>query len=202
MTSLGWPSPRRRPKRRGLSALRVISRHRQSGEGMLHIKTEVDIAASPNRVWHALVDFTRYPEWNPFIAVRGTPGAGLDIDWSFGSYGRKRLWTPALITAHEESRRLAWEFGVGRLFDLEEAYTVEAVHGGTLLRHSFTCGGVIAALGKPLLGRRLKAVLSAADSGLQRHLSVPARVGATSKSLSRRSSTRAPSTNRTRRRRR
>ena len=169
---------------------------------MLHIKTEVDIAASPSRVWRALVDFTRYPEWNPFIAVRGAPGAGLDIDWSFGSYGRKRLWTPALITAHEEPRRLAWEFGVGRHFNLQEAFTLEEAHGRTLLRHSFTCGGVIASLGKPLLRRRLEAVLSAADSGLQRHLSVPARVAAASKSLSRRSSSRAPSTHRTRRRRR
>ncbi len=169
---------------------------------MLHMETEVEIAVSPSRVWHALVNFTAYPEWNPFIAVRGTPGAGLEVDWSFGGYGQKQIWTRAVITAHEEPRRLAWEFGVGRLFDLEEAYTVEAVHGGTLLRHSFKCEGLIASLGKPLLRRRLQAVLSAADSGLQRHLSVPARVAAASKSLSRRSSSRAPSTHRTRRRRR
>lgn len=169
---------------------------------MLLIETETEITASPNQVWHALIDFPHYPEWNPFIAVRGTPGAGLDVEWSFGRLGRKRLWFPALITAHEEPERLAWTFETGRAFDLEEVYTVRAAHGGTLLRHSLRCGGLLAVLGKPLLRKRMQAILSAADSGLQRYLAVPAKAEAGSRSMSFRSSTRAAPSKRTQRKRR
>lgn len=168
---------------------------------MLHIETEVEVATSPNRVWHALVDFPRYPEWNPYIAVRGTSGAGLDIEWSFGVYGGKRMWTPVVVTAHQEPRRLAWGFGLGRLFSFEEAFSLTDAQGRTLLRHSFKCAGLIARLAKPLLKRRLQKVLSAADSGLQRYLSASATPAGVSKPLARRSSI-GPSKRRRRRGRR
>ena len=34
---------------------------------MYLIETEIEIAASPERVWSILMDFPAYPEWNPFI---------------------------------------------------------------------------------------------------------------------------------------
>ena len=169
---------------------------------MLLIETEVVVATSPSRVWHALVDFPRYPEWNPYIAVRGTSGVGLDIEWSFGVYGGKRMWTPVVVTAHEEPRRLAWGFGLGRLFIFEEAFSLTDAQGRTLLRHSFKCSGLIARLGKPLLKRRLQKVLSEADSGLQRYLSASAAPASVSKPLSRRPSAGVPPRRGTRGRRR
>lgn len=159
---------------------------------MLQVENEVEILAPPGRVWGALVDFTRYQEWNPFIAVRGTPGAGLEIEWSLGGYGRKRVWTAAVITAHEEPRLLAWSFGVRRLFSLEEAYSLTDAHGRTLVRHSFRCTGVIAVLAKSFLRKRLNAILSAADGGLREHLSASAKLSKASEFRSRRLSTGAP----------
>ena len=32
---------------------------------MQQIVTEIDIAASPERVWSILMDFSAYPQWNP-----------------------------------------------------------------------------------------------------------------------------------------
>ena len=32
---------------------------------MHQIVTEIDIAASPERVWSILMDFSAYPQWNP-----------------------------------------------------------------------------------------------------------------------------------------
>ena len=159
---------------------------------MLHIENEVEIPSSVSRVWSALVDFEQYEDWNPFIAVRGTPGAGLDIEWSLGGYGRKRVWTVAAITAHEEPRLLAWRFGVGRLFSLEEAYSLTDAHGRTLLRHSFRCTGLIPVLAKSFLRKRLNAVLSAADGGLREYLPASATPSKASEFRSRRLSTGAP----------
>jgi uncharacterized protein YndB with AHSA1/START domain len=31
------------------------------------LRTEIEIAASPQRVWKILTEFERYEEWNPFI---------------------------------------------------------------------------------------------------------------------------------------
>ncbi|HEX8344982.1 MAG TPA: SRPBCC family protein, partial [Actinoplanes sp.] len=41
------------------------------------LRTEVDIAATPDEVWRCLTDFGDYPAWNPFItAVQGVAAVG------------------------------------------------------------------------------------------------------------------------------
>ena len=32
-----------------------------------NLKTSIEIAASPEAVWEALVDFDRYNDWNPML---------------------------------------------------------------------------------------------------------------------------------------
>ena len=40
----------------------------------LQIKTEIIINASPQEVWNILIDFNKYPDWNPFIkSIKGNP---------------------------------------------------------------------------------------------------------------------------------
>ena len=36
------------------------------------LESEVEVQASPERVWEVLTDFAAYPDWNPFI-VRAPP---------------------------------------------------------------------------------------------------------------------------------
>jgi uncharacterized protein YndB with AHSA1/START domain len=48
---------------------------------MKELRTEIEIAAPPERVWAVLADFDSYPEWNPFIRrIRGQPAAGSKLE--------------------------------------------------------------------------------------------------------------------------
>ncbi len=48
---------------------------------MQEVRTQIEIAASRERVWDVLTDFARYPEWNPVIvSVQGELRPGADID--------------------------------------------------------------------------------------------------------------------------
>ena len=44
---------------------------------MYVIHTEIEIEATAAAIWHALIDFQAYPDWNPSIrSVKGKPAAG------------------------------------------------------------------------------------------------------------------------------
>jgi hypothetical protein len=41
---------------------------------MAEISSEIEIGATPARVWSVLTDFEHYADWNPFItSISGTP---------------------------------------------------------------------------------------------------------------------------------
>ena len=45
------------------------------------LETEIHITASPERVWSVLMDFDRYPDWNPFIRrARGRVEVGEKLE--------------------------------------------------------------------------------------------------------------------------
>lgn len=138
---------------------------------MIDLSHKIEISAAPQRVWNALVGFSSYPKWNPFVAVR-TVGTGNRIEWSFARAGAtRRVWQAGLITAWDGPYMLSWRIGISPIFVLHETYSLMAKHGGTVLQHSISCRGMVVALLRPLIRRRLRLVLSAADHGLQRYLS-------------------------------
>jgi hypothetical protein len=95
---------------------------------MKEIRTEVEIEATPGRVWRVLTDVAAFPEWNPFIRwVRGEvkPGAGLEVHLQPpGAKGM--IFRPTVLRA-EAPRELRWlgRLGVRGLFDGEHIFTIE-----------------------------------------------------------------------------
>src|SRR4029450_13975460 len=60
---------------------------------MRTISATIDIDAPPERVWEVLVDFSAYPEWNPFMReVRGRAEAGARLGVRLGGAGGR--WAP------------------------------------------------------------------------------------------------------------
>ena len=54
------------------------------------LHTEVEIEATPDRVWAALTDFAAYQDWNPFIVqAAGRPVPGTRLELRMGLAGRR-----------------------------------------------------------------------------------------------------------------
>ncbi len=109
---------------------------------MERIERSVDLEASAQRVWDVLVDFRRYPEWNPFIvAIAGdaVPGARLEVRLQPPG-GRAMNFRPRVLAA-TPAHELRWlgRILVPGLFDGEHRFVIEPrgedrchlVHGET-----------------------------------------------------------------------
>jgi hypothetical protein len=47
----------------------------------MQLKSEIEIDAPPEPVWQVILDFARYPDWNPFIQrIDGEPSVGARLD--------------------------------------------------------------------------------------------------------------------------
>jgi hypothetical protein len=92
------------------------------------LHTEVEIEATPERVWEVLTDFAAYQDWNPFIvqaAGQAAPGARLELHMRLS--GRRPTTIRPEVLEAEPARRLRW---LGRVlvpgvFDGEHTFTVE-----------------------------------------------------------------------------
>lgn len=94
---------------------------------MITLQTETQIQASPEKIWKILTDFTKYPEWNPFITRaigKVEVGSGVDISVSSGS---KALRLHCTVIKAEPKQVLCWKYHVilPILFKGEHSFTIE-----------------------------------------------------------------------------
>jgi hypothetical protein len=74
-----------------------------------NIRTEIEINASPEKVWQILSDFENFPAWNPFVMkVLGHPKVGevLQIEVQLPE-SRLSKFTPEVLVA-EPNKELRW----------------------------------------------------------------------------------------------
>lgn len=112
---------------------------------MRRITTETTIDAEPARVWEVLLDFDRYPEWNPFLRVTGEARAGARLTVKLlGPNGRSTTFRPT-VQAVEEHRTLRWKgkLWVGGLFDGVHEFVLDDLGGRTRLTHAETFTGLL-----------------------------------------------------------
>lgn len=79
---------------------------------MKELSTEIEIQASPEKVWQILAAFDKWPEWNPFIhhAV-GKAQVGEAVDITFRS-ASKEMTLHCTVTQAEPNRELCWQYHV------------------------------------------------------------------------------------------
>jgi hypothetical protein len=100
----------------------------------MEIRTEIEIAAPPSDVWRVLLDFRRYPEWNPFIVdLKGEAktGASVALTISLPDSNSERQFRARLLKCEPESE-LRWlgHLWMKGLFDGEHFLKLEARGNG------------------------------------------------------------------------
>ena len=92
------------------------------------LDTEIEIQASPDRVWEALTDFGAYPHWNPFIIqATGRPVSGTRLELRMRLPGRRPTTFRPKVLEATPAHRLRWlgHLLVPGLFDGEHIFTIE-----------------------------------------------------------------------------
>ena len=147
---------------------------------MLELRTEIEIDAPPERVWAVLIDFEKFPDWNPFIRrIHGNALVGSRLDVLLGASGTRPMRfrpTVKVVVPHRELRWLG-RLGLPWLFDGEHIFQIEPL-GSTRVR--FIQTERFRGLLVPLLARSLNRDARRGFEEMNRALR--ARVGASSSS--------------------
>lgn len=98
------------------------------------IRTEILINSNPARIWKVLMDFERYPEWNPFIrSIYGQPTPGLKISAKLEPPDAKGMTIKPTILERDDERKLRWlgQLVFPGLFDGEHIFELTDNKNGT-----------------------------------------------------------------------
>ena len=122
---------------------------------MSELRTEIEIDAPAERVWAVLIDFERFPDWNPFIRrIHGNPQVGSRLDVLLGASGTRPMRFRPTVKAVVPNRELRWlgQLGLPGLFDGEHIFQIEPLGP---MRSRFVQRERFRGLFVPLLARSL-----------------------------------------------
>jgi len=100
---------------------------------MHELHTEIEIQATPERIWSVLTDFAAYPQWNPFIrSVEGSPEKGASLTVRIEPSGAKAMTFRPRVLVADCPHELRWlgRLLVPGLFDGEHRFVIERLSGG------------------------------------------------------------------------
>lgn len=114
---------------------------------MKHIKTEILINVSSEKVWQILMDFDNYPNWNTFIKYiqnNKSDSTKLEIEIQTPN-GNKMRFKPIIID-QIQNKKFSWKgkLLVSGLFDGEHIFELIAnSDGSTTFIHSEKFSGIL-----------------------------------------------------------
>ena len=127
---------------------------------MKHLHTEIQIEADPAEVWAVLMDFDRYPDWNPFLVdVRGDAQPGERLRVTLSPPGGRRITMRPTVTELVPGRVLEWwgHLGVRGIFDGRHRFELSASSTGTRFVQQETFTGLLV----PFLSKSLDGATAA-----------------------------------------
>jgi hypothetical protein len=143
------------------------------------LHADIEIEASPDRVWEVLTDLDAYSHWNPFIVeAAGQAATGHRLRLRMRLPGRRPMsFRPEVLEA-EPGRRLRW---LGRvlvpgLFDGEHSFTIRPVGPGRVrLAQHEEFRGLLAPLLLRLIAKPTLAGFQAMNQALKEQAEQPSR---------------------------
>lgn len=136
------------------------------------VEAQLDLPAPPERVFEAMCDHTRWPEWMPpTFAPLGPTVGRLTIGAKFKARV-DRMPFPSLceITHFVRPHELTWSGGIGALLKAEHRFFFDPHEGGTRVRSSEIWSGPLAAVASPFIKWRAKVVAGHQLAGLAKAL--------------------------------
>ncbi len=118
--------------------------------------SEIEIRSSPERIWEILTDFSRYPEWNPFIrSIRGDLVKGGRIIAELRPPGSKGMTIRPVLLKADPPNEIRWKghLVIRGLFDGEHIFEIRPEGTG---RCRFIQREIFSGLLLPLVTRMLK----------------------------------------------
>jgi hypothetical protein len=97
------------------------------------IYTQVEIQAPPEKVWQVLTDFPAYPQWNPFMRIRGKAQEGAHLILRVGRGKQLAIFFPKVLLA-KPNQELRWigHLLIPGLFDGEHSFILEPLPNGSV----------------------------------------------------------------------
>jgi len=124
------------------------------------LESEIDIAAPAERVWSILVNFSDYPQWNPFIrTIRGVPEVGARLVAHLQPSGTKGMTFRPIVLSAIPARELRWlgHLWVPGLFDGEHQFSIQPISDAKVkFRQNELFSGILVPLFKGTLERDTK----------------------------------------------
>lgn len=119
---------------------------------MKELHTDIEIAASPERVWRELTDFASYPSWNPLVvAASGTLREGERLRVKL-ALGKRAMPIKPLVMRVLPQRELTWRGSapIPGTFTGEHSFELQPLAGNRTRFHQWErFSGVLV----PLLSR-------------------------------------------------
>jgi hypothetical protein len=138
---------------------------------MHEIRTDIEIGASPERVWSILLDFPAHSEWNPFIrSIAGNPKPGERLTvFIQRQVGKGMIFRPKVLVA-ADNREFRWlgHFMLPGVFDGEHYFQIFPITPGRVrFVHGEKFSGILVAFAKAGLEGGTKAGFMAMNQALK-----------------------------------
>jgi hypothetical protein len=140
---------------------------------MKKLQTEIQISAPAQKVWSVLMDFERYPEWNPFIRIEGRPVVGSQLKNTMTLAARSpQVFKPEVLVV-EENKEFRWlgRLFIPGLFDGEHYFRLEAIDDNTTrLVHGEHFRGMLVGLLMRMIGEDTRASFERMNVALKKRV--------------------------------
>jgi hypothetical protein len=116
---------------------------------MKNLQTEIIINASAEKVWNILMDFEKFPVWNPFIVkINGQPRVGAALRVELKNGNGVSVFKPKVLTA-EINKTFEWlgSLPIPGIFNGQHYFKIEAISSNQIkFIHGENFSGLLAGL--------------------------------------------------------
>ena len=127
---------------------------------MAVFRTTFPVAATAETVWEILVDFERWPEWNPSVpSISGEDRLGSTLSMTLAMPRRPSAKVKAEITELVPERRFCWHGNIGgdRLFAGTREFEIASQPDDTVLvTHVETVTGLLFPVFRAVMGSAIQ----------------------------------------------